>query len=334
MEKLKNIIIDADPGDDDVASILWVIASGKFNVLGITVTNGNVGVDKCVINALRTLEVCKKTEIPVFSGAYRPLIRPSIEASWIHGEDGLGDLGLPMPSTKASPGYAPIEMIRLAKNSPEPITILALGPLTNVALALLLDPSFEENVEKIIFMGGVMRFSGNQSPRASYNVEVDPEAAKVVYESSIPVVQIGLDVCDLVNQEVQDLDKIAAAKTEVTEFLIKILSFRREKAVRYIYDDSGKIVNQIKASDQAKGRKDDGIGLNDLTATGYLINPEWFKVAHVRIDIATSGICDGETVVDYKGLSGKEPNAYFAFGVDGKSLVKQWVVDMTSHHIS
>ena len=94
------VIIDTDPGDDDAASILWVLASGKFDVKAITVTNGNVGVDWCAINALRTLEVCGRQDIPVYKGAYRPLVRPSIEASWMHGKDGFGDLGFPMPCTK------------------------------------------------------------------------------------------------------------------------------------------------------------------------------------------------------------------------------------------
>jgi len=99
---LKPVIIDTDPGDDDSASILWVLASGKFDVKALTVTNGNVGVDKCVINALRVLEVAGRTDIPVYKGAYRPLVRQVENAEWIHGNDGLGDVpGLPLPETRA-----------------------------------------------------------------------------------------------------------------------------------------------------------------------------------------------------------------------------------------
>jgi inosine-uridine nucleoside N-ribohydrolase len=329
-ERKQPVIIDTDPGDDDAASILWVIASGKFDVKALTVTNGNVGVDKCVINALRILEVCDRTDIPVYRGAYRPLVRPSIEASWIHGKDGLGDLGFPMPKAKVSDGHAAFEMARIARESETPITILALGPLTNVALAILLDPEFVQHVDKVLFMGGVMRFSGNESPRASYNVKVDSEAAKMVYQSGLRVVQLGLDVCDLVTQTVDDLDEIGKANTPVTNFLIKLLSFRREKAVKVIKDEKGNVVGKLRAADQVETRNG-GIGLNDLTTTGYLINPEWFKTIEVAMDVETAGLCDGETIIDYKGLWGREPNGLFAWDVDGESLVKQWVQDMTSY---
>lgn len=330
MEELKKrpVIIDTDPGDDDAVSLLWAIACDKFDIKAVTVTNGNVGVDKCIINALRTLEIAGRPDIPVYGGAYRPLVRPAIEASWIHGKDGFGDLGFPMPVTEPGKGYAPVEMIRIVKESPEPVTILVLGPMTNIALAILLDPDFTKNIKEIIFMGGTLRFSGNQGPRSSYNVKVDPEAAKVVYNCGVTVVQIGLDVCDLVTQTVDDLDEIGRAGTPVTDFIIKLLSHRREKAVQKIYDDKGNLVREIRAADQVAGRNG-GVGLNDLTATGYLIYPEWFKTKFVTVDIETApGMCDGETVVDYMGQLGRQPNAYFAYEVDGEALVAQWVKDM------
>lgn len=326
----KPVIIDTDPGDDDAASILWAIACGKFDIKALTVTNGNVGVDKCVINALRTLEIAKRTDIPVYAGAYRPLVRPAIEAEWMHGKDGFGDLGFPMPSAKPGKGYAPVEMVRIVKESKEPVTILVLGPLTNIALAILLDRDFLNNVEKILFMGGTMRFTGNESPRASYNVKVDSEAAKLVYNCGTPVVQLGLDVCDLVTQTVEDLDEIGRAGTPVTDFLIKLLSYRKDKAAKPICDAKGNLVRQLKAGDQVETRNG-GIGLNDLTATAYLVNPDWFKTMHVTMDVETHGLCDGETIIDYKGLWGREPNGHFAYDVDGKALVAQWVKDMVSY---
>ncbi len=326
-ETRKPVIIDTDPGDDDATSILWAIASGKVDVKALTVTNGNVGVDKCVINALRTLEVAGRTDIPVYAGAYRPLVRPAINASWIHGQDGFGDLGFSMPSTKPAEGHAAFHIPRIVRESKEPVTILTLGPLTNVALAVLLDKGFLENVREIIFMGGAVAVSGNESPRASYNVKVDPEAARVVYNCGVPVVQIGLDVCDKVTQRVEDLDAIGRAGTPATDFLIKLLSFRRTKSSKIIYDEKGVQVGEVTAANQVE--RHGGIGLNDLTATGYLINPDWFETTLAAMDVEIGGrFTDGETIVDYKGLWGRKPNGYFAHGVDGSSLVAQWVKDM------
>ena len=201
--------------------------------------------------------------------------------------------------------------------------------MTNIAMAVLLDSDFENHVKEVIFMGGTFKVSGNQAPRASYNVMVDPEAAKVVYNSKIPVVQLGLDVCDMVTQRVEDLETIAEAGTRVTDFLTRLLSFRINKAAKPIYDKHGNKVGEIKAENQANRKKGE-IGLNDLTTTGYLINPHWFRTLHTTIDVETQGLCDGETVIDYMGLWGREPNNYFAYEADGEALVKQWVKDMTA----
>lgn len=330
---LKPVIIDTDPGDDDAASILWALASGKVDVKALSITNGNVGVDKCVINALRVLEVANRSDIPVYKGAYRPLLREVVEAEWIHGKDGLGDVeGLPLPSTFPAEGFSPVKIVEIVRNSPEPVTILALGPLTNIALAIMADREFAGNVKELIFMGGAYRVSGNTAPRASFNVVSDPEAAHVVYTSGIPIVQVGLDVCDQVTQTVEDLDSIASAGTNVSDWLIKIMDFRRNKAVKVIKDTKGKVVGEIKASDQVRTRVD-GIGLNDLTTTGYLINPEWFDTDHVAMDVEYAGVyTSGETVIDHMGLWGREPNGHFAHSVRGEKLVEQWVYDMKNYN--
>lgn len=317
------VIIDTDPGVDDLVSILWALSVPKLDIRAITVTNGNVGIDRCVKNALRALELCGRQDIPVYRGAYRPFLKPVIDAGWYHGADGLGDIGLPEPTLRESPGYAAQRMADIAIASPEPVTILALAPLTNLAMAILLEPKLAEHVEKIIFMGGAVQCEGNESPRASYNVKVDSEAAKVVYSSGIPIVQVGLDVCDLVTQDFGDLDKIVATGGRIGNLLGALLYKRKDRVTRPILDIDG---NELESPFPLRK---EGIGLNDLTATGYLINPSWFDTRSVWIDIETSGICDGETVADFMGLRGHKPNTEFACGVDCKALVSQWVEDMS-----
>jgi inosine-uridine nucleoside N-ribohydrolase len=321
------IIIDTDPGVDDLVSLLWILANRSIDVKALTITNGNVGIDKCVVNALRALELCGRIDIPVFKGSYRPMVKDVINAEWYHGKDGLGDLGLPQPSLIPAEGYAPVEMIRIVKSSPEPVTILALGPLTNIALAILLDNSFKDRVGSILFMGGAVRVQGNESARASYNVKVDSESAKLVYNSGIPIVQLGLDVCDLVTQRFEDLDAIVATESPIAIFLSKILYNRRDRVTQLPRDEMGNILPipfPVRST---------GMGLNDMTAAAYIINPEWFKTIPVYMDIETAGKCDGETIIDYKGMSGKKPNCLFAYDVDGPALVRRWVHDMKNFKI-
>lgn len=297
----------------------------------LTIEHGNVGMEKCTLNALRVLELCGRADIPVWCGAWRPILRPPKDASWIHGQDGLGDANFPPPVGKPAPGYAPAELARLARESEEPLTILALAPLTNVALAILLDPDFRKNVKEILFMGGAVRVPGNESPGASFNAAVDPHAAKIVYNSGIPLVQLGLDVCDQVTQRPEDLDAIAEAKTPLSDFLIRMLDFRRNRAIKLITNEKGEVVGQ-KTGKNESGRRGGGIGLNDLTATGYLLCPDCFQVRHVAMDVETEGLTPGRTVADFDGLWGRKPDCRWAYGVDGPRLVARWVEDMKHYN--
>lgn len=311
------VIIDTDPGIDDAVSIFWVLADGRFDVRALTITNGNVGLDKCTVNGLRLVEAAGRPDIPVYRGAWRPLMRPTENAVFAHGSDGMGDAGLPMPSVKPAPGYAPAEMARIAKESPEPVTILAIGPLTNVALAILLDPDFKNHVREVLFMGGAVRVPGNYTPMASFNVICDPEAAHVVYHSGIPIVQLGLDVCDLFTETEEDLQRIEATGSPLAAFIIRMVEMRRRPAQR-------------QQPSKWYHVRPDGIGCNDLATTAYLINPDWFKTELLPIDIELQGLCAGRTVVDFRGQWKMEPNVRFAYDADARTAVDRWVEDIVN----
>lgn len=315
----KPLIIDTDPGIDDAASIIWTLACDRYDVKALTVTTGNAGLSNCVINALRLIEVMDRTDIPVYEGAYKPLLIPAKHASFAHGKDGMGDAGLAMPTVQKKPGYAAAEMARIVKESVDPVTILALGPMTNIALAMLLDPDFKNNVESIVFMGGAARVSGNHTPVASFNVTADPEAANIVYNSDIPIMQIGLDVCNKFSITLADIARVTQPENKISSMLSRMLAFR---------------TREIASGSEHSWRitRPDGIGLNDLAATAYLMNPDWFQVEQYYIEVQTQGICAGMTVVDFMRHMGKESNATFAYDVDSRAVIEQWIEDIVHYH--
>ncbi len=313
------VIIDTDPGIDDAASLFWVLSNERFDIKALTITNGNIGLDGCVNNALRILEVSARTEIPVYRGSYRPIMKKPMDASWIHGSDGLGDAGLPEPSISETPGYAPAEMARIIARSEEPVTILALAPLTNVALALLLDRNIHKNIKQILFMGGAVNVIGNDSPVSSFNVAVDPEAASIVYKSGVPLVQLGLDVCDQFTETDADFENLRENGGKIGKYLYKMTS-----AVRARKD--------LREPSRWFKTRPDGIGLNDIAATAYLINPDWFKVEKVYAEIETGDRAGaGQTIVDFRRLLKKEPNILFAYEADSQKAVARWVSDIISY---
>lgn len=317
-KKLPPVIIDTDPGIDDAAALFWVLTSKKFDIKALTIVNGNVGLDGCVTNALRILEVARRTDIPVFRGAYRPIMKAPMDASWVHGGDGLGDAGLPMPSVKETPGYASAEMARIIRESDEPVTILALAPLTNVALAILLDPEMKKNVKEILFMGGAVNVIGNDTPVASFNAAVDPEATHIVYNSGIPVVQLGLDICDQFTETDADFERLRDEGGEIGGYLYTMTTAWRQRGSMRQYSRWYKT-------------RDNGIGLNDVAATAYLINPDWFTCEDVACDIQLGGLSTGQTIVDFRGWWQKERNVRFAYEVDSKAAVEQWLSDIINY---
>lgn len=187
-------IIDADPGIDDSAAIIASLRLGIMDVAGVTAVHGNVGLDMTVANALRLVELMD-CQVPVFRGAEQALVEPPRRASEFHGKDGFGDINYPFPSRKAEDAHAVDFMIESAHNLKGGLSILTLGPLTNLALAIGKDRRIAGEIAEVVMMGGTSRARGNTTTLAEFNVYADPEAAQIVFTSGIPVKMIPWETC-------------------------------------------------------------------------------------------------------------------------------------------
>ncbi|MBV9288640.1 MAG: nucleoside hydrolase [Hyphomicrobiales bacterium] len=189
---MRNFLIDTDTASDDAVAIMMALAAEDVNVLALTTVAGNVSLKQATRNALLTAEICG-ADVPVFEGAAAPLIRPHEHAHWFHGSDGLGDHGYPAPKRAPEHRHA-VEAIRSLAHAERDITLVTLGPLTNIALALEQDPSITEKIGRCVVMGGAPCCEGNVTPAAEYNIWVDPEAARAVFRSGLPIEMVGWHV--------------------------------------------------------------------------------------------------------------------------------------------
>ena len=307
---MRPVIIDTDPGIDDIAALLLALASPELKVLALTTIYGNSSVDTCTANARQLLDASGRTDIPVFRGAGKPLLRPAKEgwASHIHGADGLGGIagmGEPTETTldpvPANGKHAALAIVETVMAMPGEVTILALGRMTNVALALSLEPEMARSVREVVVMGGAVTVPGNVSQVATANLHEDPEAAAMLYRSGAPIVQVGLDVCNRVTVCPAQLETIAAGPNRGTQLLARATEYLRDAYVR-----SGRI------------GPDEGVRYNDMPAVGYAVKPELFTVRPAQVEIETqSELTLGQTVADWQS---EEPNARICLEVDAETL--------------
>jgi inosine-uridine nucleoside N-ribohydrolase len=297
---MERVIIDTDPGIDDAAAILFALGSGRLRVEMLTTCYGNVDVDQTTRNALVVLDAAGRVDVPVYAGAARPLARQPNYAASVHGQDGLGDAGLAAPAARPVPGRAAERIVDAAMAAPGQITLLALAPLTNVALALALEPCVAGALRRIVVMGGAVRTPGNVTPVASANLYNDPEAAAIVYRSGATIVQAGLDVCRPVVISEAQRRRIAAAGSRPAALLSAI---------------SGRMI-----SFYAEAYAEE-LHYNDLPAVACVTHPGLFGGRTLPVAIETAGaLTAGQTVVDWYGRWGMPPNVEVLLEVDAPRL--------------
>ena len=222
--KKRNIIIDCDPGIDDIVALSFAIANeDKFNILGITTVAGNQTIEKVTLNALKVLSYYNRN-IKTVMGQKRPLIREKSAVSNVHGENGMGDCHLPEPSLKLYSDNAVTFLRDTILSQKEKVTLVPVGPLTNIALLIKVFPEVRENIELISIMGGSTA-GGNRTPCAEFNVWADPEAARIVFDSRLPIVMSGLNVTHSTGLYKDDVEKLAESTGKATGLIGKMLQF-------------------------------------------------------------------------------------------------------------
>lgn len=296
------ILLDCDPGHDDAIAIVLALASPELDVKAITSSAGNQTPEKTLRNVLRMLTLLNRTDIPVASGAVKPLMRNLIIADNVHGESGLDGPALPEPTFAPQNCTAVELMAKTLRESAEPVTIVSTGPQTNVALLLNSHPELHSKIARIVIMGGAMGL-GNWTPAAEFNIYVDPEAAEIVFQSGIPVVMAGLDVTHKAQIHVEDTERFRAIGNPVSTIVAELLDFFLE----YHKDEKWGFV---------------GAPLHDPCTIAWLLKPELFTSVERWVGVETQGkYTQGMTVVDYYYLTGNKPNATVMVDVDRQGFV-------------
>ncbi len=306
----RTFLIDTDTASDDAVALIMALRNPDVRVAGISVVAGNVNVKQATRNALYTVELCG-ANVPVFSGAEKPLIRTYQNATWFHGRDGLGDHDYPSPKLAANPTHAVEGIIETIDANPG-LVLVTLGPLTNVALAVSRKPSIATKVSRCVVMGGNPCCEGNVTPAAEYNIWVDPEAANIVMRSGLPVELIGWQLCRgkaVLNAE--DIDHVLQFKTKLADFAIECNSHARTA----LKTQTG----------------EDGICLPDPVAMCLALDPgigTCWSDHYVEVEIQ-SELTRGMTVVDRLNIAPDDRNrAVWQAAIDSGQKTKVcWEID-------
>lgn len=285
----ERFLIDTDTASDDAVALIMAFRHAPERVVAITTVAGNVPVEQGTKNALYTAELCGAVT-PVYQGAEKPLTRRLIPADWFHGRDGLGDHGYPPPRRTAEETHAVEAITSIVRDNPG-ITLVTLGPLTNIALALAQAPDLVRNVRRCVVMGGAPCCEGNVTPAAEYNIWVDPEAARIVFHSGLPIEMVGWQLCrgDAVITP-EDIEFVIWLGTPLANFAIECNSTARKAFL----EQTGV----------------DGISLPDPVAMSIALDPSiGTEAGRHYVDIETaSEMTRGMTVVDRLGVAGNSRN--------------------------
>jgi inosine-uridine nucleoside N-ribohydrolase len=314
----RRVIIDTDPGADDALAILLALSSPEVRVEAVTVVHGNTTAKQGLANALRLVSLAGRTDVPVAGGASRPLIQKLMTAEYFNGQDGLLDIKLAEPKTKADARFGPDLVIEIVRKHPRQVTLVALGPLTNLALAVAKDPGVVPLVKEVVLMGGSL-CGGNATGAAEANVYGDPEAARAVFAAGWPLTMVGLDVCNRTRLTEAHLQRLAKTRGPQNDVAVQILKGLAKFG-------------------------EGGVTMYDPLAMGAVVDRGVITAQEMRIDVETRGeLTRGATVATREvprleerdgrlslvGFKPAAPNVKVAVDVKAERFLELFISRMT-----
>ena len=316
---MPRIVIDTDPGIDDALALFFALVAPDVQLEAVTTVSGNVSVEKTTRNALALLELAGRGDVPVARGADRPLVRPAVHAAHVHGENGLGNVALPKPHREPAAQHAVETIIQTILGAPGEITLVTLGPLTNVALAVRVEPRITEAVREVVIMGGALRVPGNVSPAAEFNIYADPHAAQIVFSAGWPLRLVSLDVTQQAVMAREQFATLAATGHPVTRAV--------QAMTNYYYDEFAAL------------RGIEALAMHDPLCVAAALHPdliEWRR-ASVEVELV-SDLTAGATVAYFPRAEERDPtlaegrpaNALVSVGVDRERFIALYLETLRS----
>jgi len=305
----KRILIDTDPGIDDSCAILLALASPELSLEGLTTVHGNCSLEQATHNGLSILELADASHIPLAGGCELPLVQPSLLAPETHGDTGLGYAKLPKPKSRPIVQHGSDFLIEKVMSSPGEITLVAIAPLTNVALAIRQEPRFAQSLKELIIMGGAIRHEGNTTAVAEFNTYVDPHAAYIVFHAGIPTTLVPLDVTYQCILSAQDVERLQKIDSPIPRFLKDATKFYME-----FHDEYQGI---------------EGCIINDPLALALTYAPQLCDYRELYVDVDISGgVSMGKTFADFYNFSKKSANMKVALGVRARDFIELFLERM------
>jgi len=305
---MKKVWIDTDPGIDDTYAIALLVADPEIEILGMSSVFGNVTIDKTTYNAKVLMEAAGLDKLALARGANLPLHVPLDTSPFVHGANGMGDMSLPEVHMPESAVRAPQAIIDIIQEYPHEVSLLPIGPLTNIAMAYLIEPSIVDLVKEVVIMGGAVHCPGNITPAAEANFFHDPHAAQLVMSAGWKVVLAGLDVCDKGRIPQILLEQIGNGRSPLAPYMKGALPFFQHFLELFAMKD--------------------GASLPDTLASAYLLQPDMFKIESTPIFVETEGSCMGQSLAVPSGKWYEDPGSQVRYAADSHIGMVDVLVDV------